>query len=182
MSCQVVGHSPNRELVLTGTRRWSLGILIYEMLCGYTPFWDSGSPMRIYENILKGKVKYPAYIVPEAQNLLECLITADLTKRLGNLYGGPSDVKNHKWFAEVTWDRLARKDIDAPYTPPVKAGTGDASQFDKYPEEAEKYGTPGGNDEYVVSTPPTTQAHDMAACSCETDSHVTRYGHLFVDF
>ncbi|EHK16672.1 camp-dependent protein kinase catalytic subunit [Trichoderma virens Gv29-8] len=127
---------------------WSLGILIYEMLCGYTPFWDSGSPMRIYENILKGKVKYPAYINPDAQNLLERLITADLTKRLGNLFGGSQDVKNHPWFAEVTWDRLARKDIDAPYTPPVKAGSGDASQFDRYPEDPEKYGGPGGHDEY----------------------------------
>lgn len=120
------------------------------MLCGYTPFWDSGSPMRIYENILKGKVKYPAYVNADAQNLLERLITADLTKRLGNLYGGPNDVKNHPWFAEVTWDRLARKDIDAPYTPPVKAGTGDASQFDRYAEDPDGYGhTAGGADEYV---------------------------------
>ncbi|KAI0481437.1 Pkinase-domain-containing protein [Xylaria cf. heliscus] len=126
---------------------WSLGILIYEMLCGYTPFWDSGSPMKIYENILRGKVKYPAYVHPDAQDLLERLITPDLTKRLGNLYGGPQDVKGHPWFAEVTWDRLSRKDIDAPYTPPVKAGSGDASQFDRYPEETEKYGQPG-NDEY----------------------------------
>ncbi|KAM5364738.1 hypothetical protein ACJZ2D_011389 [Fusarium nematophilum] len=127
---------------------WSLGILIYEMLCGYTPFWDSGSPMKIYENILKGKVKYPAYVNADAQNLLERLITADLTKRLGNLYGGPGDVKNHPWFSEVTWDRLARKDIDAPYTPPVKAGAGDASQFDRYPEDPEKYGQTGGSDEF----------------------------------
>ncbi|KAK0753399.1 camp-dependent protein kinase catalytic subunit [Schizothecium vesticola] len=126
---------------------WSLGILIYEMLCGYTPFWDGGSPMKIYENILKGKIKYPAYIHPDAQDLLERLITADLTKRLGNLYGGSQDVKNHSWFAEVTWDRLARKDIDAPYTPPVKAGAGDASQFDKYPEETERYGQ-AGHDEF----------------------------------
>ncbi|OIW32967.1 camp-dependent protein kinase catalytic subunit [Coniochaeta ligniaria NRRL 30616] len=133
---------------------WSLGILIYEMLCGYTPFWDGGSPMKIYENIMKGKVKYPAYINPDAQDLLERLITADLTKRLGNLYGGSQDVKSHPWFAEVTWDRLARKDIDAPYTPPVKAGAGDASQFDRYPEETERYGQPGSDD----------------------------YGHLFVEF
>ncbi|KAL2126850.1 hypothetical protein VTI74DRAFT_137 [Chaetomium olivicolor] len=126
---------------------WSLGILIYEMLCGYTPFWDGGSPMKIYENILRGKVKYPAYVNPDAQDLLERLITADLTKRLGNLYGGSEDVKNHPWFAEVTWDRLARKDIDAPYSPPVRAGAGDASQFDRYPEETEQYGQTG-HDEY----------------------------------
>ncbi|KJZ74094.1 hypothetical protein HIM_06543 [Hirsutella minnesotensis 3608] len=140
---------------------WSLGILIYEMLCGYTPFWDSGSPMRIYENILKGKVKYPAYVNADAQNLLERLITGDLTKRLGNLYGGPQDIKNHAWFAEVTWDRLARKDIDAPYTPPVKGGMGDASQFDKYPEDPEKYGGPAEYDEPLRIGGPPRNSTDM---------------------
>ncbi|KAB2574724.1 cAMP-dependent protein kinase type 2 [Lasiodiplodia hormozganensis] len=122
---------------------WSLGILIFEMLCGFTPFWDGGSPMKIYENILKGRVKYPPYVHPDAQDLLQKLITPDLTKRLGNLHGGSKDVMNHPWFAEVTWERLAKKDIDAPYVPPVRAGAGDASQFDKYPEETEAYGASG---------------------------------------
>ncbi|KAH7061055.1 kinase-like domain-containing protein [Macrophomina phaseolina] len=122
---------------------WSLGILIFEMLCGFTPFWDGGSPMKIYENILKGRVKYPPYVHPDAQDLLQKLITPDLTKRLGNLHGGSKDVMNHPWFAEVTWERLAKKDIDAPYVPPVRAGAGDASQFDKYPEETEAYGATG---------------------------------------
>ncbi|EED15507.1 cAMP-dependent protein kinase catalytic subunit PkaC1 [Talaromyces stipitatus ATCC 10500] len=126
---------------------WSLGILIFEMLCGFTPFWDSGSPVKIYENILRGKIKYPPYMHPDAVDLLSQLITPDLTKRLGNLHGGPEDVKNHPWFAEVTWDRLLRKDIDAPYVPPVRAGQGDASQFDKYPEENEAYGS-NGDDPY----------------------------------
>ena len=87
---------------------------------------------------------------PDAVDLLSQLITPDLTKRLGNLHGGPDDVKNHPWFAEVTWDRLLRKDIDAPYVPPVRAGQGDASQFDKYPEENEAYGSTG-EDPYVHS-------------------------------
>lgn len=124
-------------------RRWSLGILIFEMLAGFTPFWDSGSPLKIYENILKGRVKYPPYIHPDAQDLLSKLITADLTKRLGNLHGGSGDVMQHAWFAEVTWDRLQKKDIDAPYVPPVRGGAGDASLFDKYPEETEAYGATG---------------------------------------
>lgn len=123
--------------------RWSLGILIFEMLCGFTPFWDGGSPLKIYENIMKGKVKYPPYIHPDAQDLLQKLITPDLTKRLGNLHGGSKDVMNHAWFVEVTWDRLFRKDIDAPYVPPVQGGVGDASQFDQYPEETEAYGATG---------------------------------------
>jgi len=117
------------------------------MLCGFTPFWDSGSPMKIYENILKGRVKYPPYIHPDAQDLLSRLITADLTKRLGNLAGGSKDVMDHPWFTEVTWERLGRKDIDAPYVPPIKSGAGDASLFDKYPEETEPYGG-NGKDEW----------------------------------
>ena len=101
--------------------------------------------MKIYENILRGKIKYPPYIHPDAQNLLERLITHDLTKRLGNLHGNSSDVMNHAWFSEVTWARLAAKDIDAPYVPPIAGGAGDASQFDKYPEETEEYGSRGSD-------------------------------------
>lgn len=121
------------------------------MLCGFTPFWDSGSPVKIYENILRGKIKYPPYLHPDVVDLLSQLITADLTKRLGNLHGGSDDVKNHPWFAEVTWDRLARKDIDAPYVPPIRGGQGDASQYDRYPEETESYGH-DGEDTYVPCT------------------------------
>ncbi|EFE43093.1 hypothetical protein TRV_02144 [Trichophyton verrucosum HKI 0517] len=130
---------------------WSLGILIFEMLCGFTPFWDSGSPMKIYENILKCRVKYPPSLVPDAQDLLSRLITPDLTKRLGNLHGGSQDVKNHPWFAEVTWELLAQRRIDAPYIPPVKGGSGDACMFDTYAEETEQYGLPA-EDEYVPYT------------------------------
>lgn len=147
-----------------------MGILIFEMLCGFTPFWDSGSPLKIYENILKGRVKYPPYIHPDAQDLLSKLITHDLTKRLGNLHGGSKDVMQHPWFAEVTWERLAKKDIDAPYVPPVKGGVGDASLFDKYPEETESYGNMG-EDAYVVLVTEISgdctdiECTDTASCS-----------------
>ncbi|KAL5340737.1 kinase-like domain-containing protein [Aspergillus crustosus] len=124
---------------------WSLGILIFEMLCGFTPFWDQGSPVKIYQNILQGRVKFPPYLHPDAVDLLSRLITADLTKRLGNLHGGPEDIKNHPWFAEVTWDRLLKKEIDAPYVPPIRGGQGDASQYENYQEETEPYGH-GGED------------------------------------
>ena len=154
--------------------RWSLGILIFEMLCGFTPFWDSGSPVKIYENILRGKVKYPPYLHDDAVDLLSQLITSDLTKRLGNLHGGPEDVKNHAWFAEVTWDRLARKDIDAPYIPPIRGGQGDASQYDKYPEETEHYGIEG-EDAYVLLFRPRVSI-------ITPTNTLASYGHLFPDF
>lgn len=96
--------------------------------------------MGVYSNILKGKVTYPPYLHPNAEDLLKHLITADLKKRLGSSSNGAEDLRSHAWFSEVTWDRLAKKDIDPPFVPPVKAGVGDASQYDKYPEETEAYG------------------------------------------
>jgi protein kinase A len=121
---------------------WSFGILIFEMLTGYTPFYDT-SPMKTYENILAGNVVYPEYLHPDATNLLKRLITKSLSERLGNLQNGTDDVKNHPWFSEVVWERLLSRDIETPYEPPIQANTGDTSQFDRYPEEENNYGVAG---------------------------------------
>lgn len=121
---------------------WSFGILIFEMLSGYTPFYDS-SPMKTYENILSGQIKYPDYFHKDVLNLLQNLITKNLSERLGNLQNGTEDVKNHPWFSEVVWERLLSRDIETPYEPPVTANTGDTSQYDRYPEEDIDYGATG---------------------------------------
>ena len=125
---------------------WSLGILIFEMLAGYTPFYDS-TPMKTYQKILAGKVHFPSFFHPDAIDLLSRLITADLTRRLGNLHNGPADIRNHPWFAEVIWEKLLAKDIETPYEPPITGGIGDTSLFDHYPEEQLDYGA-GGEDPY----------------------------------
>lgn len=114
---------------------WSLGVLAFEMLAGYPPFYDS-DPIRLYEKILACKIRYPGYFDPLAKDLLKNLLTADLTKRFGNLRNGSRDIMDHQWFKEVNWQRLARKEIEAPYVPPV-TGDGDASLFDYYPEEGD---------------------------------------------
>ena len=36
---------------------WALGVLIYEMTAGFPPFYDA-TPMKIYEKILQGRLKY----------------------------------------------------------------------------------------------------------------------------
>lgn len=121
---------------------WSLGVLIYEMLAGYTPFYDS-TPMKTYEKILSGKILFPSFMHPNVVDLLSRLITADLSSRLGNLANGPADIRNHPWFSEVVWEKLLAKDIETPYEPPITAGTGDSSLFDHYPEEQLDYGCVG---------------------------------------
>lgn len=71
---------------------WTLGILIYEMNAGIDPFTDE-DPMIIYQNILKGKVKFPRDMDREAKSLIKHLLVADPSKRLGMLKNGVDDVK-----------------------------------------------------------------------------------------
>ena len=39
---------------------WALGILIYEMLAGYPPFYDE-NPFGIYQKILANKIEFPRH-------------------------------------------------------------------------------------------------------------------------
>ncbi|WAQ83754.1 hypothetical protein PtA15_4A202 [Puccinia triticina] len=123
---------------------YALGVLIFEMLAGYPPFYcEEESPMRLYEKIIAGKVRYPSYFNPSAKDLLKSLLTSDLSKRFGNLANGSRDIFHHAWFAEVDWERLYRKQIPAPYVPRVSSEW-DASNFDHYDEASlEEYGKVG---------------------------------------
>ncbi|ORY32837.1 kinase-like domain-containing protein [Naematelia encephala] len=123
---------------------YALGVLIFEMLAGYPPFFtEDGNPMKLYEKIIAGKVRYPTYFDVLAKELLRNLLVGDLTKRYGNLRAGSSDIFAHGWFAEVDWDKLYRREIPAPYVPKIE-GEGDASQFDRYQEtDVTEYGKVG---------------------------------------
>ncbi|GAB5590274.1 Cytochrome c oxidase subunit 1 [Umbelopsis nana] len=110
---------------------WAMGILIFEMLAGYPPFYDDNS-FGIYEKILAGRVMFPTHFDPYAKDLLKRLLVGDRSRRLGNLKGGAEDVKQHKWFRGVDWFGLLEKTVQAPIIPPYRH-PGDTSNFEKYP-------------------------------------------------
>ncbi|XP_076435505.1 cAMP-dependent protein kinase catalytic subunit PRKX-like [Babylonia areolata] len=111
---------------------WSLGVLIFEMLVGYPPFY-ADNPFGIYEKILSGKVDWPRNIDLVAKDLIKKLLVQDRTRRLGNMKNGAEDIKRHKWFKALDWADVAARKLEAPIVPRL-SHDGDTSNFETYDE------------------------------------------------
>jgi len=72
-----------------GVDWWTLGILIYEMLASYPPFYDE-EHMKTYAKIINGEVLYPSHFSKAAISLIRKLLNRKATKRLGFGRGGTS--------------------------------------------------------------------------------------------
>ena len=94
---------------------WALGILLYEMLVGQSPFYSS-SPYETYERILSGPVPYPKSLSALAKSLLSQLLVRDPTLRLGSRRDA-ADVSSHDFFSRLQWEALEKRTLEAPWLP-----------------------------------------------------------------
>jgi protein kinase A/protein kinase X len=114
---------------------WALGVLIFEMLAGYPPFYDE-NPFGIYQKVLAGKIEFPRHFDVKVKDLIKRLLTPDRAKRFGCLKNGADDIKKHKWYKGMDWAQLLARQVKPPMVPSVKAAD-DTSMFDRYPESTE---------------------------------------------
>ena len=119
-----------------GVDWWAVGILLYEMICGVDPF-DDDSPMKIYENILEGKIKFSSDFDDKSKSLIKHLLERDVSKRYGNLKYGVEDIKNHEFFNNLNWDKLLNQEIPAEFIPIIKDNN-ILKYYDFYPDNDEK--------------------------------------------
>mmetsp|Transcript_119537 Transcript_119537/g.234958 ORF Transcript_119537/g.234958 Transcript_119537/m.234958 type:complete len:366 (-) Transcript_119537:252-1349(-) len=114
---------------------WALGILMFEMLAGYPPFYDE-NPFGIYQKVLAGRIEWPRHFDVKAKDLIKRLLTQDRAKRFGCLKNGAEDIQKHKWYKGMDWEALQNRQVKPSFIPAVKAAD-DTSMFDRYAESTE---------------------------------------------
>uniref|UniRef100_A0A8C6PEX3 Ribosomal protein S6 kinase n=1 Tax=Nothobranchius furzeri TaxID=105023 RepID=A0A8C6PEX3_NOTFU len=102
---------------------WSLGVLMYELLTGGSPFTvdgDENSHTDIAKRICKKDPPFPKDMGPLAKDLIKRLLLRDPKQRLGSGPNGAENVKNHPFYQKINWEELAAKKVPAPFKPVIR--------------------------------------------------------------
>ncbi|KAJ8270547.1 hypothetical protein GJAV_G00116200 [Gymnothorax javanicus] len=113
---------------------WSVGVFLYEMLLGDTPFYDD-SLVGTYSKIMdhKTSLHFPddRKISEEAKDLI-CAFLADREVRLGR--NSVEDIKQHPFFRNEQWTFDNIRETVAPVVPDLNSDI-DTKHFDEFEDE-----------------------------------------------
>lgn len=97
---------------------WSLGVLLYRLLVGRTPFVCK-EKLKLPNIILTRRVEFPPMLSPDCISLLKGLLHRNTTQRLGSedLEDGVAELKANIFLATTNWDDYLSKKVKPPCQP-----------------------------------------------------------------
>jgi len=108
---------------------WGLGVLIFEMLVGESPF-PGDDEEEVFDSIVNDEVRYPRFLSLEAIAIMRRLLRKNPERRLGASERDAEDVKKQAFFRNVNWEDLLMRRVPPPFVPTI-TGTEDVSNFDE---------------------------------------------------
>lgn len=104
---------------------YSLGVVLYEMLSGTTPFRTSNID-SLFTSILKDKLTFPSHFSKSARDFISKAMQKDPAKR-----GCIQTMLNHPFMRAIDWEKLERGQLEPPRLGPSW------TQFDSIEDYAE---------------------------------------------
>ncbi|XP_037674218.1 serine/threonine-protein kinase N1 isoform X3 [Choloepus didactylus] len=108
---------------------WGLGVLLYEMLVGESPF-PGDDEEEVFDSIVNDEVRYPRFLSAEAIGIMRRLLRRNPERRLGSSERDAEDVKKQPFFRSLGWDALLARRLPPPFVPTLSGRT-DVSNFDE---------------------------------------------------
>mmetsp|Transcript_31658 Transcript_31658/g.96896 ORF Transcript_31658/g.96896 Transcript_31658/m.96896 type:complete len:440 (-) Transcript_31658:253-1572(-) len=100
-----------------GVDWWALGVIVYEMLVGQSPFVDDGDDHSLCRRIIScdTEVTYPASMSARARDFVSRLLDSMPLSRLGCGGQGASELWGHPFLREYPRAALLARQVPAPF-------------------------------------------------------------------
>ena len=97
---------------------WGLGVLIFEMLVGESPF-PGDDEEEVFDSIVNEEVRYPRSLSTESVAVMRRLLRRNPERRLGAGPNDAEDVKKQFFFKRTDWNALLERKVTPPFRPVV---------------------------------------------------------------
>mmetsp|Transcript_19492 Transcript_19492/g.18822 ORF Transcript_19492/g.18822 Transcript_19492/m.18822 type:complete len:443 (+) Transcript_19492:190-1518(+) len=116
-----------------GVDWWALGTLVFEMLTGLPPYYDT-NVQRMYHKILHEPLRFPKgerlQLSESAKDLLRGMLERKVSDRLGCGPTGALEMKKAPFFGPLDLNRVMARNYKPEFAPPASTSETDVRNFD----------------------------------------------------